>query len=126
MDPVRPVRLLVKVPVPVPSVVFVAKAVVGPVVVPQQTPLAVTAFPESDVTLPPLVAVVAAIDVASVVAATVGGVIMGQVPHVILAFDGLTNCISPGYKICILVYKFGFEVEVNETFSVLFELEKTE
>ena len=67
----RPVRLLVKEPEPVPSVVCepVAK---GPVVVPQQTPLTVTALVPMSVTLPPLVAVVAVIAVAPVVAASVG------------------------------------------------------
>ena len=72
MLPVRPVRLLVKVPEPVPSLVLVAKAIVGAVVVPQQTPLAVTALVPILVTLPPLVAVVLNIALAAVVAARVG------------------------------------------------------
>ena len=48
---------LVNVPTPVPSVVFVASAVVGPVLVPHTIPLAVTAAPPSELITPPLVAV---------------------------------------------------------------------
>ena len=48
---------LVKVPVPEPSEVLLL-AVVGPVVVLQHTPCALTVAPPSLVTLPPLVAVV--------------------------------------------------------------------
>ncbi len=59
-------RLLVKVPVPVPSVVLLL-AVVGFAEVLQQTPLAVTAAPPSAVTFPPLVAVVWVILVTEVV-----------------------------------------------------------
>ena len=44
---------LVKTPSPVPSDVFVASAIVGPVVVLQHTPLAVTVTPPSSVTSPP-------------------------------------------------------------------------
>jgi hypothetical protein len=58
--------------VPVPSVVFVVRAVVGFVVVPHTIPLAVTADPPSADTLPPLVAVVDAMELAAVVAAKVG------------------------------------------------------
>ena len=58
---VRLVRLLVKAPVPEPSLVLVAKATVGPVDVLQQTPRADTVSPPSADTVPPLVAVVAAI-----------------------------------------------------------------
>ena len=61
---------LAKLPAPVPSVVFVAKAVVGPGVVLQQTPRAVMAAPPSSVMLPPLAAVVDVIDVAAVVVNT--------------------------------------------------------
>jgi hypothetical protein len=68
---VKPVILLVKTPVPVPSVVLLL-AVVGLVEVPQHTPLAVTGAPPSEVTFPPLVAAVD--DVAVVVpVVTVGG-----------------------------------------------------
>ena len=52
---VKLVIALVKIPVPVPSVVILF-AVVGPVVVLQQTPLSVTADPPSDVIFPPLTA----------------------------------------------------------------------
>jgi hypothetical protein len=56
----------------VPSVVFVVRAVVGLEVVPHTIPLAVTADPPSADTLPPLVAVVDAMELAAVVAAKVG------------------------------------------------------
>ncbi len=72
-----PVRLLVKLPVPVPSddLVF---AMVGFCVVDQQTPLDVTAAPPSLVMLPPPLAVVCVIaDIAVVV--TVGATIFGWV-----------------------------------------------
>ena len=52
----RPVRLLVKVPVPVPLVVWLPETV-GLCDVLQQTPLAVTGEQASDVTVPPQVAV---------------------------------------------------------------------
>ena len=66
----NPVRLLVKVPVPLPLLV-VLLAVVGFWEVDQHTPLAVTVAPPSAVTFPPLVAVVWVIlEAASVV--TVG------------------------------------------------------
>jgi len=63
---VSPVRELVKLPVPVPSVVRLS-LIVGEEDVPQHTPFAVTSAPPSDVTLPPPVAVVVAMDVISVV-----------------------------------------------------------
>jgi hypothetical protein len=53
-------------------VVFVERAIVGLVAVPHTIPLAVTADPPSVVIFPPLVAVVAAMELASVVAARVG------------------------------------------------------
>ena len=56
---------------PVPSLVLVAKATVGSVVVPQQTPLAVTALEPIAVTFPPLVAVVPNNSLTAVVAARV-------------------------------------------------------
>ena len=46
--------LLVKLPDPLPSEVFVLKATVGVVAVLQTTPLAVTTTPPSTVTLPPV------------------------------------------------------------------------
>ena len=64
--------LLVKVPVPVPSVVLLFD-VVGLADVLQHTPLAVTDAPPSDVTSPPLEAVVVVVEDTSVVV-TVGAV----------------------------------------------------
>ena len=63
---VKPVNELVNTSVPVPSVVILF-AIVGFVVNPQQTPLAVTGAPPSLVIFPPLVAVVCAIEDAAVV-----------------------------------------------------------
>ena len=63
-------RLLVKVPVPLPLVVWLF-AVVGLDEVLQHTPLALTVAPPSDVTFPPLVAVVWVIEEMTVVV-TVG------------------------------------------------------
>ena len=54
--------LLVKLPVPVPSVVLVVKAIVGFWLVLHTTPLAVIAPPPSLVILPPLLAVVEVIE----------------------------------------------------------------
>ena len=62
--------LLVNEPVPVLSVVLVLNAVIGPVVVLQHTPRAVTAAPPSLVIFPPLVAVVCVIADAAVVVIT--------------------------------------------------------
>src|ERR1035437_7428047 len=70
---VNPVIELANIPVPVPSVVLVLDAVVGPVVVLQHTPFAVTEAPPSLVTFPPLVAVVCVIADAAVVV-IIGGV----------------------------------------------------
>ena len=64
---------LEKLPVPELSVVLLLEVMVGLVVVLQQTPLAVTDAPPSEVTLPPLVAVVEVTDEA-VVVITVGTV----------------------------------------------------
>jgi hypothetical protein len=60
VDVVNPVIALVKAPVPVPFVVQELD-VVGPWLVDQQTPRAVTVAPPSELTAPPLVAVVWAI-----------------------------------------------------------------
>ena len=68
MPAINPVIELVKVPVPVPSLVF-ESVKVGPVTVLQQTPLAVTVPPPSLVTFPPLAEVVPVIDVTAIVAA---------------------------------------------------------
>jgi hypothetical protein len=59
---VKPVIALVNIPVPVPSVVLVDKAMVGFAVVLQQTPRAVTVAPPSATTLPPPDAVVIVTD----------------------------------------------------------------
>jgi len=64
---VKPVRELVKLPVPVPSVVLVLNEIVGFADVLQHTPRAVTVAPPSLVILPPLVAVVLVIEDAAVV-----------------------------------------------------------
>ena len=66
---------LVKIPMPVPLIVLVDKAMVGFAVVAQQTPRAVTVAPPLLVTLPPLVAVVIVIAVAAVVV-TVGNAVV--------------------------------------------------
>ena len=58
---VKAVISLVKIPLPVPSEVILF-AMVGPVVVLQQTPRPVTSDPPSDVILPPLKAVVEVIE----------------------------------------------------------------
>ena len=73
MFAVSPVRVLVKVPPPVPSVVNVELAVVGFADVLQHTPRAVTVAPPSEVTFPPLVAVVEVIAVTTVVV-TIGSI----------------------------------------------------
>ena len=65
--------MLVKVPVPVPSLVWLL-AVVGLTEVLQHTPLAVTDAPPSDVIFPPLEAVVVVVEDTSVVV-TVGAVV---------------------------------------------------
>ena len=68
----NPVMLLVKVPVSVPSAVWLS-LMVGLADVLQHTPLAVTENPPSDVTFPPLEAVVVVMEDAAVVV-TVGAV----------------------------------------------------
>ena len=73
MPAVKPVRLLVKVPVVPALVVLVVNAIVGEEVVLHTTPLAVIGLPPSLVIFPPLMAVVDVILVAAVVAAIVGG-----------------------------------------------------
>ena len=66
MAAVNPVRLLVKLPVPIPSVVM-ELSTVGPVVVAQQIPLTVIAAPPLEVIVPPETAVVRVIDEGAVV-----------------------------------------------------------
>ena len=58
----KPVRLLVKLPAPVPSVVF-ELAIIGLVAVAQQIPLAVTDPPPSAEIFPPETALVGVIEV---------------------------------------------------------------
>jgi len=70
VEGLNPVRLLVKEPVPLPLVVLLL-LVVGLADVLQQTPRAVTEAPPSEVTFPPLVAVVAVMPDTAVVV-TVG------------------------------------------------------
>ena len=79
---VKPVMLLAKTPLPVPSVVFVVKETVGFAVVLQQMPRAVMVAPPSSVILPPLVAVVFVMDVAAVVV---------RVGNVATIFSGLSS-----------------------------------
>jgi hypothetical protein len=55
---VKPVMALANIPMPVPSVVLVDKAMVGLAAMLQQTPRAVTVAPPSATTLPPPDAVV--------------------------------------------------------------------
>ena len=69
---------LAKIPMPVPLIVLVDKAIVGLAVVAQQTPRAVMVAPPSAVTLPPLAAVVMVIAVAAVVV-TVGNAVVDVV-----------------------------------------------
>ena len=69
---VRPVMLLAKAPLPVPSVVWLP-VTTGLAEVLQQTPRVVIVAPPSSVMFPPLVAVVAVIDV-TVVVVRVGNV----------------------------------------------------
>ena len=68
---VNPVRLLAKLPVPLPSVVL-EPVIVGLVAVPQQTPLAVTSAPPSPVIFPPDVATVVVIPFTEIVVKTGG------------------------------------------------------
>jgi hypothetical protein len=78
--------LLVKLPLPVPSVVN-ELVVVGAVVVAQQTPLAVIVPPPSAMTFPPETAVVKVIDEGTVVvrvASTIGVVLnVTSVPYAV-------------------------------------------
>ena len=70
MATLRPVIPLIKAPVPLPSDVWLS-LIVGFTEVLQQTPLAVTDAPPSDVTLPPLDALLEVMAVTAVVV-TVG------------------------------------------------------
>ena len=68
---VRPIRLEVKLPVPVALVILVFNEIVGLGLVDHTTPLAVTTEPQSPVTIPPLFAVVEVISLMGIVV-TVG------------------------------------------------------
>jgi hypothetical protein len=63
----RPVNDELKVPVPVPLIVFVVKDMVGFGLVDHTTPLAVTAEPPSELILPPDVAVVVVMELVDTV-----------------------------------------------------------
>lgn len=84
---------LVKEPVPLPSVVLLF-AVVGLELVLQQTPLAVTVPPPSEVPFPPLEAVVPVMELTEVVvtAGSAGAVVP---PHQVAHDVPLYICISP-------------------------------
>ena len=69
---VKPVRVELKLPVPVPSLVFVVKEIVGLVLVDHTTPLFVMGALPSAVILPPDVAEVVVIEVIALVV-IVGG-----------------------------------------------------
>jgi hypothetical protein len=92
---------LVNIPV-VPVSVVLLLAIVGPVVVLQQTPLAVIVAPPSAVTLPPLEAVVVVTEEAAVVAASVGRLaeaenvtsVPYEVPALLVAY-ALTKYLDP-------------------------------
>ena len=80
MFAVNPVMLLVNAPIPVPSTVLVANAIVGLAVALQQIPLAVMVAPPSEVMFPPDVAVAIAMLLIEVVVAV--GIVAGNVVNV--------------------------------------------
>ena len=63
----KPVRVELKLPNPDPSLVFVVKEIVGLVLVDHTTPLKVTVAPPSELTFPPVVAVVVVMELADTV-----------------------------------------------------------
>jgi hypothetical protein len=67
-----PVIVLENVPIPEPFVVLVVRETVGPVVVLHTTPRAVTGLPPVDVTVPPLDAPEAVIELTLVAVVTAG------------------------------------------------------
>ena len=81
-----PVRLLVNDPLPVPLVVLLL-AVVGPLLVFQQTPLAVMVPPPSELIVPPLEAVVDVMEVTTVVEPSVGALISVTTTAVLIALS---------------------------------------
>jgi hypothetical protein len=80
--------VLVKVPTPVPSVVFVDNETVGLGEVSQTTPLAVIVPPPSFVTLPPLVAVVELVEL-TVAVVTTGKIGLVAPPIIFVHIDPL-------------------------------------
>ena len=70
--------LELKLPVPLPSVVLVVSAAVGPGDVLQQTPLTVTEYPPAPVTFPPLVALVGVMEPTTDEVVTVGAASLTQ------------------------------------------------
>ena len=90
----KPVKLLVKLPV-VPDSVVLLFAIVGFVAVFQQIPLAVIVEPPSLLTFPPLIAVVPAIVEAAVVLANVGTARLAVAPIKLTHSVPLYTCNSP-------------------------------
>ena len=88
----RPERLLVKLPVPVPSDVLVLNEIVGPEEVLQQTPRAVIVEPPSEVVTPPDTAVVEPIEAIAFVKSTgtVGVVTYATVTHLLKSPENKT------------------------------------
>ena len=72
MPSVNPLRLLVKLPMPVPSLVLVDNATIGDELVPQTTPLAVTGLPPSVMPVPPELAEDVVMELTAVVFVMVG------------------------------------------------------
>ena len=110
MPAVNAVIELVNIPVPVPSVVLVPDAVVGPVVVLQHTPCAVTVAPPSLVTFPPAVAVVCVIADAAVVV-IIGGVGLSFLQECVKEIERI-NRITPE-----ILNKFFMLIMLRLTFS---------
>ena len=63
----RPLRDVLKLPVPVPLLVFVVKEMVGFVLVDHTTPLVVMEAPPSEVILPPVMAEVVVMELVNIV-----------------------------------------------------------
>ena len=81
---IKEVILLENTPVPVPSLVFVDRAVVGLIAVSQTTPRVVTEAPPPEVTFPPPDAVVLVILVIGEVVVTVGAI--GVTEHEVFVY----------------------------------------
>ena len=108
MEPVSPVIELLKLPTPLPSVVFVLNVMVAPGTVLQQTPREVTVDPPSDVILPPDVAVVSAIDVIAVVLRA-GSDVFNVVNVSFLPYDVPAKLVAKALTLYVL---FGFNPEI--------------